>query len=87
MNNKLINKLDLDGFSELTKKIVEQYNITEEEAEEYALKLGPKKLRSLGALETSSGWRENFTKPTLEKRKQNNRKKNKQARKARKLNR
>lgn len=87
MSNKIVNKLDLDGFSELTRKIIDQYNVTEEEAEEYALKLGPKKLRSLGALENSYEWRENFTKSPIKKKRKHNRKKNKMSKNSRKANR
>lgn len=55
---------------------------------EEALKnLGPKRKFQLGLLNTPNQWRIGYTKPTLEKRKEKRRKKNKMARMARKTNR
>lgn len=84
---KLLNKIDLNEFTKLTNQIAKTYNISEEEAEEYAIKLGPKKLKQLNTFEDPNGWRAGYTKKTMGKRKSENRKKNKLARKARKGNR
>ncbi len=84
---KLLNKIDLNEFIKLTNSIAKQYNISEEEAEEYALKLGPKKLKALNAFEDPNGWRAGFTKKTIGKRKSENNKKKKMAKESRKRNR
>lgn len=87
MNNKLIDKIDLDEFQGATKAVAEHYNISEEEAEQYIMSWGPKKLKRTGILDAAASWREGYTKPTIEKRKSQRRKKNKVARKSRKANR
>lgn len=49
----------------------------------YALMMGPKKLHRSKLGDSEQGWREGYTKPTIEQRKAERRKKNKAARKAR----
>lgn len=52
----------------------------------YILSLPPKKIFKMGLAVDPDGWRAGYTKPTLEKRKQERRKKNKSARTARREN-
>lgn len=87
MNQKLVNRLSLDEFTKLTDKVAKHYNISDEEAEKYVLSLGPQKLKNMGVLENNHGWRDGFTKQTIEKRKAHKRKKNKMAKKSRRANR
>jgi len=87
MNNKLVNRLDLNEFTKLVDNVKKQYNISDEEAEKYVISLGPKKLKKLNTFEDPNGWRAGYTKPTVMKKKLNNKKKNKEARKARRKNR
>lgn len=87
MDSKLMEKIDLEEFQGATKAVAEHYNISEEEAEKYIMTWGPKALKRTGILDAGSSWREGYTKPTMEKRKSQRRKKNKMARKARKANR
>lgn len=87
MNNKLIDKIDLDEFEKATKAVKEHYNISEEEAEQYIMQWGPKDMKRVGLLDPESSWREGFTKKSLQRRVENRRKKNKQAKKARRKNR
>lgn len=87
MDNRLLGKIDLDEFHEAIKAVAEHYNISEEEAENYIMKWGPKALKRIGILDAGSSWREGYTKPTVEKRKSQRRKKDKIVRKAKKANR
>lgn len=86
MDSKLVNRLDLDAFTEVTNKISKDYNVSEEEAEGYIMALGPKKLKKMGILE-GTGWRDGYTKQSIQKRKEGRRKKNKEAKKAKRKNR
>ncbi|MFW6014994.1 MAG: hypothetical protein ACOCRK_00995 [bacterium] len=81
MNNKILDKIDLDAFTEKSDMIKKTYNISDEEAGQYLLSFGPKRLSKIGVLEDRFGWREGFTKKSLMKRKENRRKKNKETRK------
>lgn len=87
MDNKIVDRLDLEEFTNVTNMVAKHYNISEEEAEEYVMSFGPKKLKRMGVLEADKGWRDGYTKQTIEKRKETRRKKNKMARKARRANR
>ena len=65
----IMDKLDLNAFTEFSNSVAKKYNISEEEADDFVLKLGPKKLKRLGIFEASQGWREDLTKSSVEKRK------------------
>ena len=87
MNKKLLEKIDVDVFTKKADQVAKKYNLSDEEAEQYLLNLGPKKMINLGLFDQNVSWRAGYTKPTIEKRKVNNRKKNKNARKSRRKNR
>lgn len=87
MDNRLINKIDLDEFQKATKSVKEHYNISEEEAEQYIMKQGPKMLKRAGLLDNTESWKAGYTKPPTSKKINERRKKNKQARKSRRKNR
>lgn len=87
MDEKLTNRLDLDEFTKITNKVAKQYNISDEEAEEYVMSLGPKSLSRMGVLDGRHGWRDGYTKASVGKKKAHRRKKNKMARQSRRANR
>ena len=87
MNSRTMEKIDLDEFQGAVKAVMNKYNTTEEEAEKYIMSWGPKRLKQYGIFESGESWREGHTKQTVEKRKNQRRKKNKMARKTRKSNR
>ena len=81
-----MNNLDRKNVANAVEKIKKEYNISDDEALKYLLKHGPKQLFKMNMFNDKGGWRAGYTKPTLEARKTERRKKNKLARKARKLN-
>jgi len=84
MDQKLLNNINYDKFVETTDTIKKNYNISEQEAEEYLISLGPKKLTKLGVLDNSFSWRDGYTKKSVDKRVKERRKKNKMAQKSKK---
>ena len=87
MNKNVLDKIDLEEFQGAVKAVMEKFNTTEEEAEKYIMSWGPKRLKAYNLLTAGESWRDGHTKQKLEKRVKNRRKKNKQARKARRANR
>jgi len=85
--SNLMEKIDLEKLQEVTKSVMSHYNITEEEAEQYIMKWGPKRMKKMGVLDNSESWKAGFTKQPTEKKIKERRKKNKQAKKSRKNNR
>ena len=80
-------KIDENNFKEVVEKVRGKYNIGEEEAIKYIFSLGPKKMSRMELFEEVKSWRAGYTKPTIEARKANNRKKEKNRRKASRRNR
>lgn len=78
-------KILVEDFNKMKTKLMEERNISSEDATQFIMKLGPKRLFKMGILEMH-GWRESFTKTPIETRKERNRRKNKQARKSRRAN-
>lgn len=72
----ITDKIDIDKYENKVKEIMNNHNISRSQAEDIILKAGPKKLYKAGMLNTE-GWKVGFTKPSLEKRKKQRRKKNK----------
>lgn len=87
MNKKIVDKVDEDGFIEAIDKVSKKYNISDEEAGQYLLSLGPKKLTKMGLMENAKSWRVGYTKPDISSRKAKNRKKNKMSKEAKRKNR
>lgn len=54
-DEKLLNRIDPEAFAQVSKKIAEVYNISEEEADDYLMKFGPKKMRRMGILSDPGG--------------------------------
>lgn len=72
--------------SEQVKEIEQKFGSQAVNNVAYILSLPPKKIFKMNLAVDPSGWRAGYTKPTLEKRKQERRKKNKAARIARRSN-
>lgn len=76
-----------DFTDEIKQGIVLRNEIKRDNAIAQLKSMSPKRLFLLGLDEEADGWRQGYTKPTIEKRKSANRKKNKQAKQARRINR
>lgn len=87
MDNKIVERADENNFLEAIEKVSKDYNISEEDAGQYLMSLGPKKLTQMGLMSNGRSWREGYTKPDIQTKKNKNKKKNKMAKKARKANR
>ena len=74
-------KISIEEFNTVKTRLETERNITSEQATQFLIKLGPKKLFKMGLLDRN-GWREGVTKSSIEDRKLKNRKKNKASKKS-----
>ena len=79
-------KINKEEFIKAVDRFIEKHNVTVDVAKESLKQLGPQKLGKMGILE-SDGWRAGYTKKSIEKRVEINRRKEKNRRRVNAANR